>query len=176
MALHARKSQYCPVKVYEGNISETFPSSAHIFPHSFPGLLAAERAASKRPGLLPLRGPAGPRRPEEQQAQSAVHQPVEPEPQARTLRDASLCGLAFYKPSSSPRKLIASKFCSQPGIVKVDLNLTLQQLCTYIIMTFLPLLCFLQIRTLESIRHQALRPDMAHLSDTIQRLALQSRT
>uniref|UniRef100_A0A096MDQ5 VPS35 endosomal protein-sorting factor-like n=1 Tax=Poecilia formosa TaxID=48698 RepID=A0A096MDQ5_POEFO len=32
------------------------------------------------------------------------------------------------------------------------------------------------IRTLESIRHQAQRPDMAHLSDTIQRLALQSRT
>ncbi|XP_032429805.1 VPS35 endosomal protein-sorting factor-like isoform X2 [Xiphophorus hellerii] len=32
------------------------------------------------------------------------------------------------------------------------------------------------IRTLESIKHQAQRPDMAHLSDTIQRLALQSRT
>ncbi|XP_043958673.1 VPS35 endosomal protein-sorting factor-like isoform X2 [Gambusia affinis] len=32
------------------------------------------------------------------------------------------------------------------------------------------------IRTLESIRHQAQRPDMAHLSDTIQRLSLQSRT
>uniref|UniRef100_A0A3P9QAW0 VPS35 endosomal protein-sorting factor-like n=1 Tax=Poecilia reticulata TaxID=8081 RepID=A0A3P9QAW0_POERE len=34
----------------------------------------------------------------------------------------------------------------------------------------------ISIRTLESIRHQAQRPDMAHLSDTIQRLALQSRT
>ncbi|KAM4715602.1 VPS35 endosomal protein-sorting factor-like isoform 2-T2 [Anableps anableps] len=32
------------------------------------------------------------------------------------------------------------------------------------------------VRTLEHIKHQAQRPDMAHLLDTIQRLALQSRT
>ncbi|MED6266012.1 VPS35 endosomal protein-sorting factor-like, partial [Characodon lateralis] len=32
------------------------------------------------------------------------------------------------------------------------------------------------VRTLEYIKHQAEQPDMAHLSDTIQRLVLQSRT
>ncbi|XP_047233035.1 VPS35 endosomal protein-sorting factor-like isoform X2 [Girardinichthys multiradiatus] len=32
------------------------------------------------------------------------------------------------------------------------------------------------VRTLEYIKHQAQQPDMAHLSDTIQRLVLQSRT
>uniref|UniRef100_A0A3Q2TGY7 VPS35 endosomal protein-sorting factor-like n=1 Tax=Fundulus heteroclitus TaxID=8078 RepID=A0A3Q2TGY7_FUNHE len=32
------------------------------------------------------------------------------------------------------------------------------------------------VRTLESIKHQAQQPDMAHLADAIQRLALQSRT
>uniref|UniRef100_A0A671TX19 VPS35 endosomal protein-sorting factor-like n=1 Tax=Sparus aurata TaxID=8175 RepID=A0A671TX19_SPAAU len=32
------------------------------------------------------------------------------------------------------------------------------------------------VRTLEYIKHQALQPDMSHLTDTVQRLALQSRT
>ncbi|XP_041671103.1 VPS35 endosomal protein-sorting factor-like isoform X1 [Cheilinus undulatus] len=32
------------------------------------------------------------------------------------------------------------------------------------------------VRTLEYIKHQAQQPDMAHLTDTVQRLALQSRT
>uniref|UniRef100_A0A667YS32 VPS35 endosomal protein-sorting factor-like n=1 Tax=Myripristis murdjan TaxID=586833 RepID=A0A667YS32_9TELE len=32
------------------------------------------------------------------------------------------------------------------------------------------------VRTLEFMKHQAQQPDMAHLSDTVQRLALQSRT
>lgn len=32
------------------------------------------------------------------------------------------------------------------------------------------------VRTLESIKHQAQQPDMAHLTDTVQRLTLQSRT
>ncbi|XP_041829823.1 VPS35 endosomal protein-sorting factor-like [Melanotaenia boesemani] len=32
------------------------------------------------------------------------------------------------------------------------------------------------VRTLEYVKHQAQQPDMAHLSDTVQRLALQSRT
>ncbi|MEQ2186198.1 VPS35 endosomal protein-sorting factor-like, partial [Goodea atripinnis] len=35
---------------------------------------------------------------------------------------------------------------------------------------------FVRVRTLEYIKHQAQQPDMAHLSDTIQRLVLQSRT
>uniref|UniRef100_A0A7N8WYU4 VPS35 endosomal protein-sorting factor-like n=1 Tax=Mastacembelus armatus TaxID=205130 RepID=A0A7N8WYU4_9TELE len=34
----------------------------------------------------------------------------------------------------------------------------------------------ISVRTLDYIKHQAQQPDMAHLSDTIQRLALQSRT
>uniref|UniRef100_A0A672FKW2 VPS35 endosomal protein-sorting factor-like n=1 Tax=Salarias fasciatus TaxID=181472 RepID=A0A672FKW2_SALFA len=34
----------------------------------------------------------------------------------------------------------------------------------------------MSVRTLESIKHQAQQPDTAHLSDTVQRLALQSRT
>ncbi|KAM9717032.1 VPS35 endosomal protein-sorting factor-like isoform 1-T2 [Menidia menidia] len=34
----------------------------------------------------------------------------------------------------------------------------------------------LSVRTLESVKHQAQLPDMAHLSETVQRLALQSRT
>lgn len=37
-------------------------------------------------------------------------------------------------------------------------------------------LSLLQVRTLECIKHQAQQPDMTHLSDTVQRLALQSRT
>ncbi|KAM8728989.1 VPS35 endosomal protein-sorting factor-like isoform 1-T1 [Acanthopagrus schlegelii] len=32
------------------------------------------------------------------------------------------------------------------------------------------------VRTLEYMKHQALQPDMSHLTDTVQRLALQSRT
>ncbi|XP_044035471.1 VPS35 endosomal protein-sorting factor-like [Siniperca chuatsi] len=34
----------------------------------------------------------------------------------------------------------------------------------------------ISVRTLEYIKHQAQQPDMTHLSDTVQRLALQSRT
>uniref|UniRef100_A0AAQ5YKY3 VPS35 endosomal protein-sorting factor-like n=1 Tax=Amphiprion ocellaris TaxID=80972 RepID=A0AAQ5YKY3_AMPOC len=34
----------------------------------------------------------------------------------------------------------------------------------------------ISVRTLEYIKHQAQQPDMVHLSDTVQRLALQSRT
>lgn len=34
----------------------------------------------------------------------------------------------------------------------------------------------ISVRTLEHIKHQAQQPDMVHLSDTVQRLALQSRT
>ena len=37
-------------------------------------------------------------------------------------------------------------------------------------------LSLLQVRTLEYMKHQALQPDMSHLTDTVQRLALQSRT
>lgn len=33
-----------------------------------------------------------------------------------------------------------------------------------------------QVRTLESIKQQAQQPDMTHLTDTVQRLTLQSRT
>lgn len=37
-------------------------------------------------------------------------------------------------------------------------------------------LSLLQVRTLEYIKHQAQQADMSHLSDTVQRLTLQSRT
>lgn len=35
---------------------------------------------------------------------------------------------------------------------------------------------FSQVRTLEHIKHQAQQPDLTHLTDTVQRLMLQSRT
>lgn len=48
-------------------------------------LPAAERAAPGLLGLLPVRRAASSRRPEEQQAEPAGRQPVEPQPQARIL-------------------------------------------------------------------------------------------
>lgn len=51
---------------------------------------AAECKASGLAGLRPVCRPAGSRGPEEQQAEPARRQPMEPQPQARTLRDSDL--------------------------------------------------------------------------------------
>lgn len=50
-------------------------------------VFAAEHTASRGSGLFLVRRPVGSRRPEQQQAEPAVRQPVEPQPQTRLLRD-----------------------------------------------------------------------------------------
>lgn len=60
-----------------------------VCPSCFP--LAAVRAPSEHHGLLSVQRSPGSRRPEEQQAESAGRQPVEPQPQTWTLWNTDLC-------------------------------------------------------------------------------------
>lgn len=111
---------------------------------------AAEHSASGCSGLFPVQYPVGSWGPEEQQTEPAVCQPVEPQPQTRVLWDPDVCEFTS----------------SHSSFETVSLDRT----------AVLTPSSLLQVRTLESIKQQAQQHDMTHLTDVVQRLALQSRT
>lgn len=75
-------------------------------------VLLAEHAASRRSSLLTLWCDAGSRRPEEQQAEPAGCQPVEPQPQARILRHSRLSECVLrWQPHGFSHRTATSTFC-----------------------------------------------------------------
>lgn len=113
---------------------------------------AAEYTASGCSGLFPVWCPVGSWGPEEQQTEPAVCQPVEPQPQTRVLWDPDVG--EFTHTHRSRLCQLGQDSCIDPP----------------------PPQSLLQVRTLECIKHQAQQHDMTHLTDVVQRLALQSRT
>lgn len=83
----------------------------HFFPPRYP-TPAAERASPGLFGLLPVRRAAGSRRPEEQQAEPAGCEPVEPQPQIRILRDSRIG--EFLSPLCPPALLAVANLAVSP--------------------------------------------------------------
>lgn len=115
-------------------------------------VFAAEHTTSRCSSLFLVWCLVGSRRPEKQQAEPALRQPVEPQPQTWLLWDPHVGEFTCRRTASAFKPLLW--WCLTPPLPP----------------------SFLQVRTLECIKHQAQQHDMTHLTDVVQRLALQSRT